>query len=369
MYKGKIIDCDVHHTWTSRAEIVERLPKQWRDLAAGVWGGELPIDPPEISSGSLGGGWRTESYPPDGSKPGSSYAFLCEQLLEAHNVERVVLGFDTGDNNALPNPYFAQALVRAINDWNRETWLSISDDRLCSVVLIPAQLVPEAVAEIERCGVHPRVVGGLIGWHSFGKPLGHPVYHPIYEALQDLELPLNVHIGLGEYANKGGAHMIAAGIPSNYFEFHVLFPQMMMHHLASMLAHGVFEKFPRLKMICIESGVAWLPWLVTNLDANYKVLRRESPLLKRKPSEYLRDHVRLTTQPLEASPVPDQLVQLLETVDGIEEILCFSTDYPHWDSDEPRYIAKRLPSAWHEKVFRTNALNAYRFPGELRRQG
>jgi predicted TIM-barrel fold metal-dependent hydrolase len=362
VYKGKLIDCDVHHRWRSRSEIIERLPSEWRELASGALGGALPIDPPEISSGSPGGGFRMESYPEDGSKPGSSYELLRDQLLDAHDVERAVLGFDTGDNNALPNPYFAQAVVRAINDWNLDTWLSIPDDRLCSVVIVPGQSVEEAVAEIRRVGEHPRIVAGLIGWHAFGKPLGHPAYHPVYEALSDLGLTLNLHIGAGEYATKGGGHMIAAGIPSNYYEFHVLFPQMMMHHLASMIVHGVFEKFPGLKMVCIEAGVAWLPWLMSNLDANYRLLRRESHLLQRKPSEYLREHVRITTQPLDTSPEPGQLIQALETVDGIEDVLCFATDYPHWDSDEPRYIARRLPAAWHDKVFYENARDTYAWP-------
>jgi predicted TIM-barrel fold metal-dependent hydrolase len=363
VYKGKIIDCDVHHTWRTSEDIIKRLPERWREVASGGLGGALPISGPDPSSGSLGGGSRMETYPDDGSPPGSDYELQREQLLDAYDIDRVILGFDTGNNNALANPYFAQAVVRAINDWNRDTWLSIPDDRLCSVVLIPGQTIDEAVAEIHRCGAHPRIVAGLIGWNSFGKPLGHPVYHPIYEALTELDLTLNVHIGLGEYANKGGAHAIAAsGVPANYYELHVLMPQMMMHHLTSMLVHGVFEKFPTLKMVCIEAGVAWLPWLISNLDANYPLLRRESPNLRRKPSEYLADHIRLTTQPLETSPDPQQLICLLETVAGIEDMLCFSTDYPHWDSDTLRYIAKRLPDAWHDKVFHGNAHAAYRWP-------
>jgi predicted TIM-barrel fold metal-dependent hydrolase len=375
MYKGRIIDCDVHHIWSSGAQsgnrdistripvdITDRLPEEWREVASGVLGGALPIVGPGVSSGSLGGGAMMDSYPADGNPPGSSYELLCEQLLDPYDVERAILGFDSGDNNALQNPYFAQAVVRAMNDWNLDTWLSIPDDRLCSVIVIPSQLIDEAVAEIERIGPHPRIVSGLFSWNAFGKPLGHPVYHPIYAALAEQELTLNVHIGPGEFANKGGGHAIAAGTISNYYELHVLWPQIMMHHLASMLVHGVFEKFPGFKLVCIEASVGWLPWVVSNLDANYRLLRRESPWLKRKPSEYLRDHVRLTTQPLDTSPDPKQLVQVLETVEGIEDMLCFSTDYPHWDSDDPRHVARRLPASWQEKVFHTNALEAFRWP-------
>jgi predicted TIM-barrel fold metal-dependent hydrolase len=363
MYKGPLIDCDVHHTWRAPADIVERLPKEWRDLANGIFGGAVPIEGAVLpTSLTFGGGSRLDSYPADGSFPGSDYAMMREQLLDPYDVERVVLGFNTGTNNSLQNPYFAQAVVRAMNDWNLETWLSIPDERLCSVVVIPGNDVGEAVAEIERVGSHPRVVAGMLGWNNFGKPLGHPAYHPIYAALAEQGLALDVHIGIGEYASKGTAHIMAAGIPETYYEFHVLFPQLMMHHLASMLVHGVFEKFPGFKLVCIEASVGWLPWVVSNLDANYRLLRRESPWLKRKPSEYLRDHVRFTTQPLDTSPDPKQLVQVLETVEGIEDMLCFSTDYPHWDSDDPRHVARRLPASWQEKVFHTNALEAFRWP-------
>jgi predicted TIM-barrel fold metal-dependent hydrolase len=335
------------------------LPRGLRELAAGEFGQKLPVSPSGISFGSPYGGQRLDSYPADGSAPGADYEMMRDQLLDGCNVERALLGFNTGRNNALTNPYLAQAVVRAMNDWNLDTWLSVDDDRLWSVVVIPGQLVDEAVAEIHRIGDQPRIVSGLIGWNSFGKPLGHPVYHPIYDALCDHGLTLNIHIGAGEYSTKGGAQMTAGGAPSTYFDFHVLFPQTLMHHLASMLVHGVFEKFPTLKLVCIEGGIAWLPWLVSQLDSNYSVLRRESALLRRLPSEYLRDHVRLTTQPLEASPKPEQLVQVLQSVDHVDELLCFSTDYPHWDADTPSYIARRLPEAWQENVMYGNAYRSF----------
>jgi hypothetical protein len=361
VYRGKLIDLDVHHTWTSPDEIIERLPARWRTVASTVRGNGLPIEGPANSSGPPGGGHRGDSEPEVGP-PGSSYPLMREQLLDRYNMERVVLGFNTGRNNGVSNPYFGQALVRAINDWNAETWLSIDDDRLASVVLIPGQFVDEAVAEIERVASHPKIVAGLIGWNSLGKPLGSPVYHPIYEALHDSELMLNVHIGAGEYSNKGGAAMVASGAPALYYDFHVLFPQNMMHHLASLLVHGVFDKYPNLKVVCIEGGVGWLPWLASNLDANYKVLRAEMPSLQRKPSEYLGDHVRITTQPFEASDDPARVIRALSTVNGIERMLCFSTDYPHWDGDNPRYMANRLPDEWQERVFRRNAADTYHWP-------
>ena len=83
-------------------------------------------------------------------------------------------------------------------------------------------------------------------------------------------------------------------------------------------------------------------------------MRRETPWLKRPPSEYFYEHIRLTTQPLDTAPEPEQLVEILEMFNA-QEMICFSSDYPHWDGDEREHVEKQLPASWHERVFRENA--------------
>src|SRR4051812_5474215 len=98
VYKGKLIDLDVHHTWAAASEIIERLPRKWREIASSVPGDGLAIDGPSNSTGPPGGGERPETRP-DAGAPGSSYELLREQLLDAYDVDRVLLGFNTGRNN------------------------------------------------------------------------------------------------------------------------------------------------------------------------------------------------------------------------------------------------------------------------------
>jgi predicted TIM-barrel fold metal-dependent hydrolase len=131
-----------------------------------------------------------------------------------------------------------------------------------------------------------------------------------------------------------------------------------MTHLVSFISHGVFEKFPRLRLLLIEAGSAWLPSLLWRFDTEYKGLRREVPWLRKLPSEYVAEHVWLTTQPLEISPRREQVAELLGWINGAER-LCYSSDYPHWDADESDYIAARLPTSWHRRVFFENALEFY----------
>jgi predicted TIM-barrel fold metal-dependent hydrolase len=93
-------------------------------------------------------------------------------------------------------------------------------------------------------------------------------------------------------------------------------------------------------------------------DMDYRGLRREAPWLRRAPSEYFYEHVRVTTQPLEVAPSHRHMLELLELI-GAEDVLCFSSDYPHWDADEIRNISRSIPEAWHSKVFRDNAMELF----------
>jgi predicted TIM-barrel fold metal-dependent hydrolase len=136
-----------------------------------------------------------------------------------------------------------------------------------------------------------------------------------------------------------------------------------MAHLVSLVCHGVFERLPGLRVVLIEAGVAWLPGVLWRLDANWKALRSETPWVRRLPSEQVREHVRFTTQPLEQPRRKSDLHAVLEAVDGLEDMLMFATDYPHWDFDSPRQVVARLPEAWREKVLSENARALYGLPG------
>jgi predicted TIM-barrel fold metal-dependent hydrolase len=355
-YNGLCVDPDVHHRWKSDAELIEYLPRYWRELLRSN-GTALSIDPPNLTYPNMTGiNKRIDAFPPDGSLPGSDYETTKRQLLDRLNLRRVVLSFDTGQTAAVRNPHLAVELARACNNWTIERWLDRGDDRLFGALLTPNAMPAEAAAEIRRVGGHSRIVEVLMDANALGIPFGHPVYDPIFREAASLGLPIALHIGPDGY---GVAKTVAGGAPGNRLEFHTLLPQGMLHHLASFITHGVFEKFPDLKLLIVEAGVAWLPWLIWTLDSHYRLWRRESPWVKRWPSEYLRNHVKITTQPLDNSPRPHQLIDLLKQVEGVETLLCFATDYPHWDADDPTYIARRLPKEWLSKVFLENACNHF----------
>ncbi len=355
MYSGPVVDCDVHHARNTDAELVEYLSRGWREYVTDRGpAGPVPLT---VQDGfpNPHGFMRADSYPEGGGEPGSDYPTMRKQLLEASDVRRAILTF--GDDSHLAghhNPYFANELARACNEWSSERWLS-RDSRLLSSIMVGSQLPDLAAAEVRRHAGNPRMVQVMLVDNPFGYGFGHPVFHPIYEAAAETGKPVAIHGGAGGWANPPST---GGGSVNTYFETHVLWPQAIQTHLVSFIAHGVFEKYPRLRLVLVEGGSAWIPSLLWRFDVEYKGLRREVPWLKRLPSEYFAEHVWVSTQPLEMSPKREHVIELLRTM-RLEDKLLYSSDYPHWDADEIDYLSTRLPAEWHDRVFFQNACRLY----------
>jgi uncharacterized protein len=115
-----------------------------------------------------------------------------------------------------------------------------------------------------------------------------------------------------------------------------------------MVLEGVFERFPKLKVVVIEGGFGWLPALAWRLDRHWERAKDEVPDLARKPSDYIRDHVWITTQPMEE---PENRQQLLDVMGWIgHERILFATDYPHWDFDDPARVLPRGLAPEHKRM-------------------
>ena len=362
MYDGPVIDCDIHHDWATPEHLHAYLSSGWQEYVAGpgrLYGDNqsIPLHPLQLCPNPTGTN-RPEAFPSNGHAAASDYDLMREQLLDPFRIERAVLQYGaSGFIGGLPNPYFATEIARAANDWSIDAWLSREDHRLYGAVLVATQLPDLAAAEIRRVGGHPRMAEVLLASSGLGKPFGHPAYHAIYEAAVEMGLPVAIHTG-GEAFPGQGMSPMASGMPNFYFEVAMLTFMSSMTHITSLISHGVFEKFPALKVLIVESGLGWVPALLWRLDAGYRALRRELPWLKRHPTEYFAEHIRMTTQPLDRPPDKEQLISVLEMFDG-EHTLCFSSDYPHWDGDEISYISEWLPSSWHPRVFRENAIELY----------
>jgi predicted TIM-barrel fold metal-dependent hydrolase len=162
------------------------------------------------------------------------------------------------------------------------------------------------------------------------------------------------------FGGNGGGPLTGAGWPSHYIEDHGGMPQAFQAQVTSLVCQGVFEYFPQLKIVLIEGGFAWLPPLAWRLDSMWRRLKDEVPYLKRAPSEYIHDHIWLTTQPMEEPPDRRYFRQLLEQLDA-DDRLMFATDYPHWDFDAPdRAFPIELDPLLKRKIMAENAQALYR---------
>lgn len=342
-----IVDVDVHPGPASPDEIREHMSMPWRDRYKGDRRSfyRHPVHGSRLDSITAGVG-------PECSDP----ELLRKQLFDEHGVAYAILIMRTFCN-IHPDPDYAAAIASAFNAWLVETWLGEynRDGAFKGSITIAQQDPQRAAEEIERWAGHPHIVQVTMD-SGARAPFGQRQYHPIYEACERHGLPLAIHPGT---EGMGINHQPTPGYPTRYIEWHCGMSLSFQAHLISLLTEGVFERFPTLRIVLVEGGVAWLAPLMWRLDGYWKALRAEVPWVRKPPSQYLHEHVRLGTQPLESPEEARHLLQMFEMIDA-EHLLMFSSDYPHWDFDSPSRAFPRLPDHVREAIFSTNARSLYR---------
>ncbi|WP_431270555.1 amidohydrolase family protein [Dankookia sp. P2] len=185
------------------------------------------------------------------------------------------------------------------------------------------------------------------------EPCGNPRYWPIYEAAAEAGLPVAFHaFGYSGWAMTNG------GWPSFYIEEVSEHATSCQNQVISLVVEGVFERFPALKVILIECGFAWLPSVGWRLDQAWKSLKSEVPHLTRLPSEQIRQHIWVSTQPMEEPERGAHLLDIMEWV-GWDRIL-FASDYPHWDFDDARSaMPGMVPAEKRAAIYGGNARALY----------
>jgi uncharacterized protein len=336
---------------------MEYLPRAWQDYLTPSRDYTVPVIPSH-TFGRISGSKLADA----GTVPGSDLALLQAQVLDPDGVERAILAYDTGALIPVhPAQYMGRELVRATNDWCIDRWLDGRDERLYSLVVVPNQLPAESAEEIRRVGTHPRMVGVLLGANGTGLLAGHSHFFPIYEAAVELGLPVVIEAG-GESNIYTLTHHTAGGPPVTYAEYRILADQSLTGHLGSLIAQGVFERYPDLKVLALGAGAEWLSGLITRFDFKFDSHGREIPWSPKRPSEYIRRSVRLSTYPVDADVEAEQLVKLLDTVEDVEDLLLYASGYPSWDTDHAADVRRVLPTEWHQKVFHDNAAGFFRWP-------
>lgn len=342
----EVIDCDAHNAVPSMEALHPYLEERWRDYV--VEHGVSSLEPNYYPRGAPISA-RPGSEPASGKPPGSDLGLLREQLLDGLSLRYAILNCLYGVQ-LIHNEDWALAMARAVNDWQIAEWLE-KETRLRASIVVPSRSPEMAAQEIERLGDHPGFAQVLLLVRT-EMPLGKRHYWPIYEAAERYGLPVGIHAG-----GSAGNPITPVGWPSHYIEDYVTLAQAFQSQLVSLVSEGVFAKFPELKVVLMEGGFTWLPSLMWRFDKNWKGLRREVPWVDRLPSEIIRERVRLTIQPADEPPNADHLLQVIEHIRS-EEMLLFSSDYPHWQFDDAA-LPVELPAPLERKILAENARDLY----------
>ena len=362
--KMNIIDCDVHPRMPKGVQSLKPyLPEKWQ-ARLGMKGALVKDEANPRNTFAVprraffhphpGGSGRVDARPPEGGPIGSSINFLRSQLLDEHDMNyAIIVGQDATGVSGIPDADLSAAYASAYNDFVLAEWAS-TDHRLKACIWVSPRDPQLAADEIDRLADHPDIVSVQIC--PMDIPLGKRYMWPIYEAASRHNLPVAIHGG----AETSGVNppMLAVGMPSYFIELHSGLPQVGWMHVTSMVCEGVFERFPNLKFIVQEMGYAWVVGLMWRLDKEWRSLRLEVPWVKKPPSEIIRKNVRFTSQPVEEPPKPEFNEQMLKMIYA-EDTLQFSSDYPHWDFDDPRYVFPNIDPELRKSIFYKNALDTY----------
>ena len=340
------VDCDIHPAVPGMSALLPYLDDHWREQVTlrgidGMDPGSFPVNAPANC--------RPDWAAP-GVKPGTSLELLRRHVLDGFGVRAAICNVLYAAPAAY-NADFAAALSRAINDWVVAEWLE-REPRLRASILIPIQDPELAVAEIERRAVDKRFVQVLVP-AAAEMPFGRRFFWPIYAAAEKYELPLCIHAG-STFRHATTSN----GWPSYYLEDYVVMAHAFQAQLLSLVAEGVFTKFPRLTVVMAEAGFTWLPQFLWRQVKTWRAMRAEVPWVDRAPIEVVRDSVRFTLQPTDAPPNSGVLSAIIDMI-GSDQLLLFSTDYPHWQFDGEAALPAELPKSLVRRVLVDNPLITY----------
>lgn len=251
------------------------------------------------------------------------------------------------------DPRLAAAYCRAYNNWLFD-FCKPHPDRLIPVAHIPTLDVQEGIKELERTtklGAKAAMFGSV---PPTGNPYGSRYYDPLWAVAQDLDVPVTIHPTTGHrefpvlaYSNKEEIttwwHFVMGGEDAKM-------------NFTSFFNSNTFDRFPRLKVVLLESGMGWLVYWLDRMEEKFDV-NGFTTGMKLRPTEYFHRQCWVAMDP------DERLVKYGIEVLGADRFL-WAFDYPHSDSvlhpvAELKENLEPMPEDVREKVYGQNAVNLY----------
>jgi len=254
---------------------------------------------------------------------------LTKRWMDAMGIDSICL-FPTPmlTLGAVPRREVEVGISRAYNRWLIERVLA-HETRIRSMLYLPFNDPAASVKMVEDFGDKKGVIGFMVtAPHRRG--VFENEYMRLYAMLEERNLPIAFH---GSYT----WHEQTFATFNRFISVHALgFAFFNMTHMTNWVINALPERFPKLKVVWIESGLAWIPFVMQRLDSEYMMRSSEAPGLKRRPSEYMRDMF-FTSQPMEMVENREALEVTLKMIKAETQLL-YASDYPHWDMDLPSTI-------------------------------
>ena len=253
-----------------------------------------------------------------------------EVLLDGEGIDAVVLYTTVGLlwEAELDDPELSQAYTRAYNRW-------ICDFCRGHPRLVPTAHLslsdPEAAArELERA-VNDGARGAYVAPFTHdARPLGHPSNDPVFAAAQDLDVPFAVHPTFEPLWTKGTRMGTWENVKQLRLLASVAASDGVRQQFTTLFDYGVFDKFPRLRVIVLESGGGWIGYWLDRIDAVYghTFIGTRVPL-EHKPSDYFRERCWISCDPDERS--------IAALAGRFGDRFMWASDFPHADHT-PEYV-------------------------------
>ncbi len=262
---------------------------------------------------------------------------------------------------AHPDSDYKQACMWAYNRWLRE-FVGQHPGRLFALGQTAVRSVAEAVQDVRRMEEWGFKGVMLPGFPDTEEDYNDPCFDPLWEAVVDLDMPICFHI-LTTYNKKdtGGNFVMA---PKQRGKSRLVQFQTIIRGVQDVLGmftfDGVFDRHPKLKLVCTEADAGWMPHYMYRADHSYKRLRAslKATELAKLPSEYFKENIYVTFQ--------DDWIALQLTHMMNPRRMMWANDFPHSDSTWPNSQALLKSHASHlsddEKrwILRDNVTELYK---------
>jgi predicted TIM-barrel fold metal-dependent hydrolase len=245
---------------------------------------------------------------------------------------------------------YHHAGVRAYNDWLAQEFCAVDPQRLFGLAQMPNLGVEAAIAEMKRCREQGYRGVVITTWPS-GKDDLSSEDDPFFAAAQDLGMPVSIHISIQRRRNPKPTLEGVASIASMALAGILNFPPI----LSELIMSGLFDRYPKLTIVGVETEVGWIPEVLEQLDNFYWRNRTRTGLvLRHLPSEYFHSNFLCTF-------IKDAIgIQLRHDV-GVDN-MAWSTDFPHHGCDWPysRKVVNEMmvgvPRAERHQILAGNAI-------------